>query len=872
MLNLIDIDCLSSNSCKNVSISAPDANAIDILCFEKNSCFGMEINGIFSKTINLVCDTNSNHSYSIWWWDYYSTDNQACSFIDIIGTNISNEFNLECDGFYACENLTIDVTEAKVININAIGTRSIYQSEIHGENSKIVNIISFAEDYIYCANDYSCAPKLYLPSYKDIDSPPTMITCQGYGCYNLNLYSLNGLLDYKFKLNSCGYCSDNYLCYADWNIFCGNNNYGNQLTVWSGSWCYDNICGCTESEQNALSNSWDTYNSLTCEGYNDYNYTCKYDDDYPGYCIIDCAEEYYTMDGCRDKVINAGDEGSSIIVNCGNSGTANANKTGGELGLCENTKIYCPNKEHTECVINCIDDDSCAHAKIYAEPGVNNANTLWLNCSDYGSCEYTKIIAPELKQVDIFCDDTDACYGLEVEATYVDTMNIVCKSSPKDYTNYDNYYYYWDPDTDSGGRRRRMQNGRDSDTTYSPYDWDWYYDTDTDTDWYDYYDWDYKSSYACDQILVDANYSNDFNIFCNGNNSCYYSIFYVTHANMINLTAIGQDSLYLSYLYGSYVSNKVNIKCWSAYNYNKTENDLYGWYNDYDYDYWSWFNSGACDYAYFYIPSGSETVKTDFICQGYGCYNLNLYSENGLSDLNILIDGCKTCSSIDECIGSWSINCKSQWGSWNYDTFTGTGCTYDECNCNTDQISYQDSAECALHANVTGGTSEAPTLSPTNSPLHSDSPTASPTFSPTHGPIHSDPPTAPPTAAPTNGPSVTTSPTSVNAIIQTIIVTGAGKGNNEKESEKGDTTMFMIIGVGVLCTVIIVVACVYYRKRKKNNDIVNHMRLGQNGDGVSTNVSTDEGIVGTTSKKKGNKGSKKYSQLQDSLATDHYQL
>ena len=399
-----------------------------------------------------------------------------------------------------------------------------------------------------------------------------------------------------------------------------------------------------------------------------------------------------------------------------------------------------------------MEDDSCTHAKIYSEPGTINGdvNTLWLNCSDYGSCEYTKVIAPELKQVDIFCDNTDACYGLEVEATYVDTMNIVCKSSEETYDNYNNYYYWWwwPDDTDGGrrrrrNRRRRMQNGGGdtrTTTTSSPYNYSWYdwnwedwwnWDTDTDYDWYyDYYydydwnDWDYKSNYACDQISVDANYSTDFNIFCNGNNSCYYSNFYGDYATNVNLTAIGQESMYLSYLYAKYVNDKVDVKCWSAYNYDKTESDLNDYFGWYDYDYWSWFLSGACDYAYFYIPSpdkNNDIIKTNFICEGYGCYNLNIYSENGLSDLNILIDGCKTCSSIEECVGSWSVNCESQWGSWyyNYDTFTGTDCVYGDCDCNTDQITYQDSVSCAYKYD----NSSYPTIEPTPS-IHNPSTTS----------------------------------------------------------------------------------------------------------------------------------------------------
>ena len=599
--NLINMDCLSEGSCINTTISAPDAEEINVLCFEHNACFGLDIDGKFTKTISMVCTSNTSTSP---WWDHYTHD-QACNYVNIIASNISGEFNLECDGQYACENVYIDAKSASVININAIGVRPLYLSEIHGENADKVNIISFAEDSVYCANDVSCAAQLYLPGYTDINSPPTSITCQGYGCYNLNLYSKNGLFDYKFKLNGCGICNQGYLCYADWNIYCGNH-YQNELTVWSGEWCWDDMCGCYEKE-GELGDSWDTYNSLTCDSeQNKYNYTCKYDGvNYPGYCIIDCAQAYYTStEGCRGKTINATNEKSSVIINCGNS---DGSTDGAELGLCENTKIYCPEKLHSECVVNCIDDDSCTYAKIYAQsttiaPGSEHINTLWVKCSDYGSCEYTKIISPYIKQIDVFCDNTDACYGLQIEATYVDTMNIVCKSSEQTY-DYNNYYY-WEPwmdsdtDTDGGGRRRMMMMraprkrrrrlqrytstlspSPDSEYEYGYGEWeDWWDDWSPDDsnnydDWYydytDWNDWEYRSNYACDQITVDANYSNDFNIFCDGNSSCYYSFFYGDYAENVNVTAIGQESLYFSYIYTTYVSDNVDIKCWSAYDYGK---------------------------------------------------------------------------------------------------------------------------------------------------------------------------------------------------------------------------------------------------------------------------------------------------------------
>ncbi len=372
---------LSEQSCINTTISAPDSNEINLLCLNDKSCQHLDINGKFSNVINIVCSSND-------------TDLQICNNTNIIATNISNEFNLECEGYNACKNIYI--------------IRALYSGDIYATDANYVNILSYANDFIWCVNELDCAFNLYLPSN---DNDNNIITCQGYGCYNLNIYSENGLNDYIFKLNGCGICTQQYFCYSNWNIFCGKN-YDNKLTVWNANYCYDNICGCTQNMENILSNSWDTYNSLTCESHNNYNFTCIYDKN--GYCIINCINTQ-----CRNKIINATNIKSSIIINCGgNNDDLNNNYNEENEGLCKNSKIYCPLNSNTECIINCIEDDSCVNIKIYSNS--ININKLWLNCSDYGSCEFTKIIAPKLKQIDIFCDNTDACYGLNVDATYAE--------------------------------------------------------------------------------------------------------------------------------------------------------------------------------------------------------------------------------------------------------------------------------------------------------------------------------------------------------------------------------------------------------------------------------------------------------------------
>ena len=209
-------------------------------------------------------------------------------------------------------------------------------------------------------------------------------------------------------------------------MFC-SAHYEKALTVWSGSYCYDDACGCFEAEA-ALQASWDEHNSGSCDDHSALNLTCADDAAHPGYCVVDCAHQFYGEDGCSNKVINASAQASSLILNCGGGGDDGYG--GASLGLCQNTRVHCPEATDTECVVNCAEDDSCAHMKISSE----NQNKVRLNCSNYGSCEFTQVVAPRAAQLDVF-------YGLELEATYAGTVNLVCSSSEHN-DGYDANNYY----------------------------------------------------------------------------------------------------------------------------------------------------------------------------------------------------------------------------------------------------------------------------------------------------------------------------------------------------------------------------------------------------------------------------------------------
>ena len=80
-------------------------------------------------------------------------------------------------------------------------------------------------------------------------------------------------------------------------------------------------------------------------------------------------------------------------------------------------------------MIECVEDDSCTHMLLFSEGDKTEHNTMWLNYSDFGSCVCTRVVAPNVAQLDVFCDNTDACFGIELEATFAGDVELVCTSS-----------------------------------------------------------------------------------------------------------------------------------------------------------------------------------------------------------------------------------------------------------------------------------------------------------------------------------------------------------------------------------------------------------------------------------------------------------
>eukprot|EP01083_Nonionella_stella_P272227 922970_1 len=671
--NLINVDCIAPNACVNTTIAAPNANEINLLCMASNACQHVDVDATYTSMVNVICS-----------WNQTGT---ACDNIHVIATHSRSAINIECDGDATCKQLFIDAEYANTIHINAIGSLAFYSGQINGAFAQQVTALLYAEyptkygfDNVY----YDADPLLHLPAKHDNISS---ITCQGYGCYALNIASPNGLTDYEFNLNGCGFCDELYTCYYQWNILCGAL-YQDTLTLRRGRTCYADRCGCYESKD-ALATAWDNGNSETCDAVVSYDYECAYYDAY-GYCVINCYSGYDEANSCRNKVINAINEKQGVVINCWS---------------CALSKIYCPHAEYL-CVVNCLSDDSCTYTKIYQKVKTDAFNGIRLNCSDYGSCEYTEVIAPYVTQMDLICDSTDSCYGVNVDAANADEVNVICRSSQQKYryTNYWDYGgedtdYYWDypendywPDDDDGGWRRRLQReGKPKPPNKPPMD-DVMYDMPV-VDWMP----GYLGAFACDQIVVDANYSSTVRILCEGDRSCYSSVFWAGESTDVNVTALGINAFDQSSLHANN-AQEIYVKC-GVFN-NSDYTDTLSMYSVDGIE-----SKGACVNGIFYIPSlfgYDTTTKTRFECEGYGCYDLWVYSVFGLVGVEVRIDGCFMCDSERNCISGWNVKCGKAYPFNGYtggDRFTfseGKCATGDGCQCSDYNVTFVNTNTCAV--------------------------------------------------------------------------------------------------------------------------------------------------------------------------------
>ena len=90
-----------------------------------------------------------------------------------------------------------------------------------------------------------------------------------------------------------------------------------------------------------------------------------------------------------------------------------------------------------------------------------------------------------------------------------------------------------------------------------------------------------------------------------------------------------------------------------------------------------------------YDDSNDNKPKLNINCEGHGCYYLNLYAINGYSDVDISIDGCEQCESVNDCVQYWFMHC----GANNYqmfDMFDGSECHSSRCDCSSMSVSVEN--------------------------------------------------------------------------------------------------------------------------------------------------------------------------------------
>ena len=62
--------------------------------------------------MGITCSSNSSGN-SGWTWYYYYPKKSACNSFNVVASNISSEFNLECDGDYR-QNMHVDMKKHKL--------------------------------------------------------------------------------------------------------------------------------------------------------------------------------------------------------------------------------------------------------------------------------------------------------------------------------------------------------------------------------------------------------------------------------------------------------------------------------------------------------------------------------------------------------------------------------------------------------------------------------------------------------------------------------------------------------------------------------------------------------------------------------------
>eukprot|EP01084_Bolivina_argentea_P259264 437411_1 len=171
-----------------------------------------------------------------------------------------------------------------------------------------------------------------------------------------------------------------------------------------------------------------------------------------------------------------------------------------------------------------------------------------------------------------------------------------------------------------------------------------------------------KNTNACSSINLNLDTTNNTEIICNGDYSCINASISANNAIVFNGVFTGNAAIQNGVIYGKYISNVFSIRCGNRYSIAT---------NKYT----------ACQNVKIYGKTNGDGILTNLNCESNGCAYLNLYSENGVSDWNISINGCQECNGINQCINRWHFYC-----DFHRIYYDGTSCIGDTtglCRCNT---------------------------------------------------------------------------------------------------------------------------------------------------------------------------------------------
>merc|ERR1719461_2165749 len=136
-------------------------------CMDTDACNDVNVSAKYAPAFRLTCEGNADRMES------YSSCERM--FVDV---EFATEVSINCNGDYSCYSVDILATTAQSVNIDVIGSYGGYGGHIWAQHANAASI-SCKSQY----HEYGCYHmEFYIP-------PNTQLECEGHGCYFLDLYA-----------------------------------------------------------------------------------------------------------------------------------------------------------------------------------------------------------------------------------------------------------------------------------------------------------------------------------------------------------------------------------------------------------------------------------------------------------------------------------------------------------------------------------------------------------------------------------------------------------------------------------------------------------------------------------------------------------